>query len=770
MNINKLFPRLTIRAKLAIAFASLAILPLLAVSGFATVITSKYVRALTESTLQHDLERARTQTEGALHEVERQVAYLAKAILGPLLIQSDSAGWRVAERAVSEIFSLSPTLFRVKVIGSDGTLLFVVADEDVGAGAVDDLEAGGFYYIQRASVLKSGERLALPVEFLRRGDAADNDSTLSAVAILEPVWGPQGSMLGIVVGEAHASVLFSGIETGSPNLTGVTGLVAAGGLLLYHTNLKNDWGRLLASRTDGDLVSELSPQGAAAVLSGAAGTLLVGDRIVSYLPLRLGGSGIGPVMLYRTVSVSALEAPVRSLRRGFLAAGSLVLAIVFGLAVLAARQLTEPIYRLREGVRHLARGGELAPIRVETNDELEDLAEDFTAMAKALSEHRSRLEELVTERTRALQEAHSELEDILEYSADAIAGLDVEGRIRVWNRGAETLFGYTASEAVGRHIDDLLACDASAAEVEAAMIQRELERHGAVVNLLTRRAPKEGEPFPVTLTQAPICDSGGRTVGYSLIIRDNRLQSKLADQMRRSERYAAVSVMAAGLAHELKNPLGIIDNRIELMQEHVRETSGDGPLLEDLRVVREHTQRLVDVTRNLLAFGQDDTEDRVPVNLNQVCRHVGGLLERTFATRGIEFETIVSEDLPTIIGNEHAIETVCVNLLLNAADATPPGGKVTLATRQNTSEPEVEVEVSDTGPGIPKDLRRRIFEPFFTTKQDDHGTGLGLAVCRNIAERHLGRIWIESASGGGTRFIVSFPVNLADRQWTVQPS
>lgn len=768
MNINKLFPRLTIRAKLAIAFASLAILPLLAVSGFATVITSRYVRALTESTLQHDLEGARAQTEGALHEVERQVAYLARAILGPLLVRSDSAAWRAAERAVSEIFSLSPALFRVKVIGSDGRLLFVVADEDVGTGAVGDLEAGGFYYIQRASVLKSGERLALPVEFRRRGDAADNNSTLSTIAILEPVWGPQGSMLGIVVGEARASVLFSGIEMGSPNLTGTTGLVAGGGLLLYHTNLKNNWGRLLASRTDADLVSELSPEGVAAVLSGAAGTLLVGGRIISYLPLRLTGSGIGPVMLYRIVSVSALEAPVRSLQRGFIAGGSVVLAIVFGLAVLAARQLTEPIYRLREGVRHLARGGELAPLRVETNDELEDLAEDFTVMAKALSEHRSQLEELVAERTRALQEAHSELEDILEYSADAIAGLNVEGRVRIWNRGAETLFGYTASEAVGRHIDDLLGCDASV--TETALIQRELDRHGAVVNLLTTRAPKEGDPFPVSLTQAPICDDQGRTVGYSLIIRDNRLQSKLEEQMRRSERYAAVSVMAAGLAHELKNPLAIIDNRVKLMEDQLRETSENGDLLKDLRVVGEHTQRLVDVTRNLLAFGQDDTEDRAPVDLNQVCRHVGGLLERTFATRGIEFETILSEDLPTIIGNEHAIETVCVNLLLNAADATPPGGKVTLATRQNTSEPEVEVEVSDTGPGIPKDLRRRIFEPFFTTKQDDHGTGLGLAVCRNIAERHLGRIWVESASGGGARFIVSFPVNLADRQWTVQPS
>ncbi len=766
MNINKLFPRLTIRAKLAIAFASLTILPLLAVSGFATVITGRYVRTLTRTTLRHDLERARAETEGALHEVERQVAYLARAILGPLLVRSDPAAWKAAEQAVSEIFSLSPTLFRVKVIGSDGRLLFVVTAEAVSTSAVSDVEAGGYYYIQRASALEAGERLALPVELRRGGGGADSDSTLSAIALLEPVWGPQGSMLGLVVAEAYASVLFNGIEMGSPNLTGTTGLVAGGGLLLYHTNLKNDWGRLLSFRTDADLVSELSPEGVAAMLSGAAGTLLVGDKFVSYLPLRLTGSGIGPVMLYRIVSVSALEAPVRSMQRGFMTAGGVVLALVFGLVVMAARQLTDPIYRLREGVRNLAQGGQLAPLQVETNDELEDLAEDFTIMAHALSEHRTRLEELVEERTSALQEAHSELEDILEYSADAIAGLDREGRVRIWNRGAEALFGYMASEAEGRNIDDLLGGATSVAE--SALIQRELDRHGAVVNLLTTRTPKDGDPFPVSLTQAPICDDRGRTVGYSLIVRDNRLQSKLDEQMRRSERYAAVSVMAAGLAHELKNPLGIIDNRISLMVDQLRETSENGDLLKDLLVIGEHTQRLVDVTRNLLAFGQDDTADRAPVDLNQVCLHVGGLLERTFATRGIEFETILAEDLPTIIANEHAIETVCVNLLLNAADATPPGGRVALSTRQTNSE--LEVEVSDTGPGIPEDLRRRIFEPFFTTKQDDHGTGLGLAVCRNIAERHLGRIWVASASEDGARFIVSLPVNLADRQWTVQPS
>ena len=173
-----------------------------------------------------------------------------------------------------------------------------------------------------------------------------------------------------------------------------------------------------------------------------------------------------------------------------------------------------------------------------------------------------------------LEQTHAELTDILEHSADGIIGLDPTGVVHIWNHGAERLFGYSADEAVGRNIDDVLRPSDDKAARERAVLQRELERERAVVNFLTEVLAKDATPIRITLTQTLITAPDGRSLGSSLIVRDNRLQSRLEDQMRRSERLAVISVMAAGLAHEINNPLAIISNRIECMQRDVARPLG----------------------------------------------------------------------------------------------------------------------------------------------------------------------------------------------------
>ena len=368
-------------------------------------------------------------------------------------------------------------------------------------------------------------------------------------------------------------------------------------------------------------------------------------------------------------------------------------------------------------------------------------------------------------RTRALREAHAELAGILEHSADAIVGLDLGGRIRVWNRGAESLFGYTVTEARGRPLDDLLLSDDADSKCEAAFIQRELREHGAVVNFQTVRVPKGGGPFPVSLTHSLIRDDQDRPLGYSLIIRDTRSQAKLEEQMRRSQRLAAMSVMAAGLAHEVNNPLAIVENRIECMWHDVREKWPDTDLEKDIMALHEHVVRLREITADLLRFDRDDEDEPAPIVLNDLAVRVAGLLKQPLAARNIRVALTTAAELPPVPGSIKAIETVCVNLLLNAADVTPPGGTIVLETRQSAGDDAVELEVRDTGPGIPPELCDQIFEPFFTTKGAGSGTGLGLAVCRTIVERHCGKIWVDSNEGmGGSRFVVWLPLR-PERAW-----
>ncbi len=486
---------------------------------------------------------------------------------------------------------------------------------------------------------------------------------------------------------------------------------------------------------------------------------------MSFRPLSLGTSFGTRLFLYRVVPYEAIVAPARSFLVSVLIAALLVALLVLGIAVLAADQFTEPIFRIRDATWQLARHETVAPLDVRTNDELEDLARDFTLVAQLVAEHRGQHEATIAERTRVLEHTHAELTDILEHSADGIIGVDTTGAVTIWNQGAERLFGYSPEGAIGESVNAVLRPSGERAVRERAVLLRELEREGAVVNFLTEVLAKDGTPIQITLTQTRITASDGRPLGSSLIVRDNRLQSRLEDQMRRSERLSAISVMAAGLAHEINNPLAIIGNRIECMQRDIRDRWADSALAADADVLQAHVERLRELTSSLLRFASDDHSDAGAVALGTVAAGTVALLRRTLGARRLELELDVAPVVPLVIGYEKAIETVIVNLLLNSADATPAGGTITLAIRPSAGGEAVEIEVRDTGPGIPAAMRERIFEPFFTTKEVGRGTGLGLTVCRSIVDRHGGSIKVDAAPGGGCRFVVSIPLQLVGAPW-----
>ncbi len=759
MSINQLFRRLSIRAKLLIAFVFLAVVPLVIMATLGVRHTIRQVRALARTTLENDLAVARTQTERALAEVERDVAYLTSHVLGPLIAQPPKDPWEEAGLAASEFLSFKPALFRVKVIDVNGRVILVVyaSGSEVPTPAQDE---EGLYYALRASSLQPGEHLLLPVELRRVPEQAGATETVPAIAILNAVRSPDGSVLGAVVGEAHASALFAPLEASSPQFGGVTGLIDSEGLYLYHSTRKRDWSSLLALRSEVDIRSELAPEAVEVMLSGqTAETMPTTDQqIVSYVRLPLAGTGIPPLVLYRLVPLSALEAGVRSFLGMVGIGGLVVLSLVLGLGTLAAHQFTQPIYQLRQGARRLARGESEGPLEITTRDELEDLANDFSVMARSLVDQRQKLEELVRERTHALREVHAELAGILEHSADAIIGTDMESRVRVWNDGAKSLFGYTATEVHGRPLDDLLLPSGDSWLEEAAFLRREAGAQGAVVNYQTRRVTRDGTVNPVSLTQSIIRGTDGQPIGYSVIIRDTRMQARLQEQMHRSESLATVSVMAAGLAHELGNPLAVIGNRIECMEQEIKEHREGEFLNEDLVTLREHVRRLDGVIRDMLSLAREGAGDDESVALNAVAARVVRILERTYVARKVRLETDFDDSLPTLTGSEKAIETVCVNLMMNALDATPREGTVSVRTLASDGGGAVDLEVEDTGSGIPAELRHRIFEPFFTTKKAGRGTGLGLAVCRSIVERHGGSITVQSQPGSGSRFTVSLPV------------
>jgi len=752
-NLNKLFPRLSIRAKLAVLLAGVALVPLAIVSISGARASVAQIRGAAQATIENDLRLAEMQTARSLDAAESHVVFLAHSVLGPLLVDGITEGaWRELALSVANLVATEPTLRQVKLVDAEGSERLVVRGS--GGSLESAFNERGTFYAWRAQSLAAGARALVPIE-LPDSSASPVARPIAAIAIVVPVFDDAGEFAGAVVGEAYAARLLADLELSSPGFHGVTALVDREGHYLYHSVRKREWATLLATRDRLNLQSDVPTPVARAITSGATGTLMRDDGIYSYRPVRLGSANEVTLTLFRLVPLDRLTAPVSQFLRWVTLGGGLVAGGVLILAMVAATQFTSPIYRIREATWRLARNEPVEQLAVETNDEFEELARDFSVVAAAIDLHRSQREALIAERTRLLESTHAQLDEVLAHSADAIIGLDPAGQVRLWNHGAARLFGYSSREAIGTPLSALID-DAQGGERERQFLAGELARAGEVVNFRTTRRHRDGTAVPVSLTQTLVRDREGALIGASLIARDDQLQSRLDEQMRRSERLATMSVVAAGLAHEINNPLAIISNRIELMQRDAAAREAPPRLARDLAVLQDHVQRLSTLCADLLRLARDDHQALGTMELGALVRRIAGMLERTLVSRQLHLTVDVAEQLPPVTGHEKGVETVLVNLILNAADATPPGGTVTVATRLASGDDHVQLEVRDSGSGVPAELRERIFEPFFTTKGPGKGTGLGLTVCRTIVERMGARIALAPPDerGPGACFVL----------------
>jgi two-component system NtrC family sensor kinase len=225
---------------------------------------------------------------------------------------------------------------------------------------------------------------------------------------------------------------------------------------------------------------------------------------------------------------------------------------------------------------------------------------------------------------------------------------------------------------------------------------------------------------------------------------------------RQADRLAALGRLSAGIAHEVNNPIGIISSRIEIMLLDAEAQPLPGTVMEDLKVLHRHAQRVARIAHGLLSFARASSIEQVPVDLNQVVEETLLLMEKDLGKRGIAISRSLTANLPPVHGDSNALQQVIMNLLTNAADAMGSSGEISLETRPvSGDEGGVRLTVRDTGPGISPEILPRIFDPFYTTKSQ--GTGLGLSISYSIVREHRGTIDVESLPGKGTVFILTFP-------------
>jgi two-component system sensor histidine kinase AtoS len=443
-----------------------------------------------------------------------------------------------------------------------------------------------------------------------------------------------------------------------------------------------------------------------------------------------------------------------------------VLTLLLGgvAAALMARRIAGPVGELARGAAAISRGEFNQRIEPSTEDEIGRLATAFNEMATQLAQQRATIEDANAELRRRLEEVadlKSYTDNVLRSLTSGILTVDLEGRVVTLNPAAELLTGYFAGEAIGRYCTEVFAHAPEIGEV----ILETLNARSVVPAMTFPLRRRNGTTLPVEFSAAPLRAGEGKELGAIGLFRDLSAVRRLEDQLRRSDRLAELGTLAAGIAHEIRNPL----TSLLTFGRHLGKKFEDPQFRERFQsVVPRELERINAIVEGLLDLARPPRLALGRVRLAALLERVVELYVEQIETQGVTVVREFAHDVPTVVADGDQLYQALVNVVANALDAMPTGGRLSLrvgwpdsssprlSARRGHPDQRVRVEIADTGPGIPGPDADRVFNPFFTTKEQ--GTGLGLALTHKIIEDHGGTIDFSSAPASGTTFRIVLPL------------
>ena len=342
-------------------------------------------------------------------------------------------------------------------------------------------------------------------------------------------------------------------------------------------------------------------------------------------------------------------------------------------------------------------------------------------------------------------------ENVIESLNDGLAVVDLDDHVVRWNRGLEQLYGVRREAAMGQRLAALF----DPAFVEMLHEARRETPAGAVryrVPLMSRHE-KDAQRLLVNTATAPLRTPDGGIAGTIVIVEDMSARVQLEEQLQISEKMASIGLLAAGVAHEVNTPLTGISSFTQMLLEGA---DADDPKTRVLEKIERQTFRAAKIVNGLLNLARPAQTETGPVDVNAVVNDVLALLEHQLKATHISVRKDLGSPPPIALGLDYKLQQVFLNLFLNARDAMPKGGWLSISTRRENGR--AVVEIGDTGGGISTEHLSRIYDPFFTTKALGQGTGLGLSITYGIVQEHGGTIECTSDEGQGTRFVLEFPL------------
>jgi PAS domain S-box-containing protein len=370
-----------------------------------------------------------------------------------------------------------------------------------------------------------------------------------------------------------------------------------------------------------------------------------------------------------------------------------------------------------------------------------------------------------------LQRQNNFFHNLIESSVDGIIAADMKGRIILFNSSAQQMAGYTREEAHGLHVSKLYP-EGVARELLRKMRSEEYGGRGRLLRHELICVTKEGRQIPMSLSGGIIYNGGTEAATFG-IFTDLRGIRKIEQDLEQtskalvqSEKMAGLGRLAAGVAHEINNPMSGIMLYANLILEQLGK---DHPAAGDLGIIINEAERCKQIVNDLLEFSHQTAHQHSGVDVNEQVRKSLSVLVKQPLFHDVEVVLKLEEGLPRILGNAISINQVFINMMVNAAQAMKGAGVLAIATRRRSGGNVVEVSFADTGCGIEKDVIPQIFDPFFTTKANEGGTGLGLSVSYAIVKEHQGTIHVESSVGKGAVFTLHFPSARGDAEERLPP-
>ncbi|MBU2492793.1 MAG: PAS domain S-box protein [Bacteroidetes bacterium] len=367
---------------------------------------------------------------------------------------------------------------------------------------------------------------------------------------------------------------------------------------------------------------------------------------------------------------------------------------------------------------------------------------------------KAQMQELESDRDRLaakLETNQQYLSNILHASDSAIMVIDKDENIVAWNKGAEKIFGYSEEEILYQSSSTLLP-DNKRYLTELNYIKDETKKNGYVRIFETERKTKHGKILTVQLNVTKLPDQNGDYAGRSVIIKDTTEVKKLQQQIDQSEKLAVIGQVAAGVAHEIGNPLASISSIVQLLQRQLK----DDFITEQLSTIKENIDRISRIVRELVDFSRPPGYEKSFIQITDVIKTALGIVKYDKRVHKVNFETSLDPEVPKLNIVPDQLLQVFVNILLNALDAIHGNGTIQVNSFHNSEY--VLVEITDNGTGMNELTVERIFDPFFTTKEVGKGTGLGLSVSYGIIKKMNGKIEVKSKLNEGSTFTVKLPL------------